>query len=110
MMLLGAVSIRLRMRMLRPAAQHLHQTISERKVAMALNDQKKRVVAAAAANATAADPNDALALLGDLKTVYRFKDVTQLSVLCREMRKWDEDGVSDPEASDYGEFILKVWE
>jgi hypothetical protein len=44
----------------------------------------------------------------DLKKVYRFRDVRQVSLLCREMRRWDEDGIPDPEASQFGEFVIKV--
>jgi hypothetical protein len=29
-------------------------------------------------------------------------------MLARVMRKWDEDGVADPDATAFGEFILKV--
>lgn len=46
--------------------------------------------------------------LAELKAVYRFKDVKQVSLLCRGMRQWDEDGVPDPAAADFGEFMLKV--
>jgi len=44
----------------------------------------------------------------DLKTVYRFKDTRQVEMLARAMRKWDEEGVPDPQAVAFGEFILKV--
>eukprot|EP00775_Hariotina_reticulata_P007054 gene7054-7268_t len=39
--------------------------------------------------------------------VYRFKDGRQVSLLCREMRRWDEDGIPDQEASKFGEFVIK---
>lgn len=47
-------------------------------------------------------------MLGELKGVYRYKDARQISLLCRDMRKWDEDGIPDPDACEYGEFVLKV--
>ncbi len=43
-----------------------------------------------------------------LKVVYRFKDKEQVELLARVMRVWDEDGVPDPSAIDFGEFIIKV--
>lgn len=49
-----------------------------------------------------------VSLMTDLKKVYRFKDVRQVSLLCREMRRWDEDGIPDQEASKFGEFVIKV--
>ncbi|KAI8474715.1 MAG: hypothetical protein J3K34DRAFT_518018 [Monoraphidium minutum] len=45
--------------------------------------------------------------LQDFKTVYRFRDYEQVEMLSRVMRKWDEDGVPDPEAVAFGEFIMK---
>eukprot|EP00878_Enallax_costatus_P043846 GHUV01051942.1.p1 GENE.GHUV01051942.1~~GHUV01051942.1.p1 ORF type:complete len:180 (+),score=56.23 GHUV01051942.1:655-1194(+) len=48
-----------------------------------------------------------VAAMGDLKGVFRYKDARQVSIMGRDMRRWDEDGVSDPDASDYGEFVLK---
>ena len=32
----------------------------------------------------------------------------QVEMLSRVMRKWDEDGVPDPESIAFGEFILRV--
>lgn len=32
----------------------------------------------------------------------------QASWVYREMRQWDEDGVPDPEAVEFGHFVLKV--
>jgi hypothetical protein len=49
-----------------------------------------------------------VARMGDLKAVYRWRDVRQISVVARGMRVWDEDGVPDPDAADFGEFVLKV--
>jgi hypothetical protein len=49
-----------------------------------------------------------VAQMGDLKAVYRWRDVRQISVVARGMRVWDEDGVPDADAADFGEFILKV--
>lgn len=86
------------MKSLRPASRQLHTAFNEYKLAAAMRDKKAVGVG-----------SSAVAKTGDLKKVYRFKDVTQLSVLCREMRKWDEDGVPDPETTEYGDFLLKVW-
>lgn len=47
-------------------------------------------------------------MMKDLKTVHRWKDVEQVSLVLREMRVWDEDGVPDPQAAEFGEFVLKV--
>lgn len=73
---------------------------------------KERKDAAAIGSVSAANARDAslsvFALMNDLKSVYRFKDVKQVSLLCRAMRKWDEDNVPDKEATEFGEFILKV--
>lgn len=108
MMLMGSACVRLRMRMLKPAAEHLRRAYTDRKAAVEMSDQQKKADAAAGKVGSAADNSTAVTLLGDLKGVYRFKDVTQLSVLCRAMRNWDEDGVPDPDAAEYGEFLLKV--
>lgn len=43
-----------------------------------------------------------------LREVYRFASTEQVEVLARVARKWDLDGVPDPEASELGEFIIKV--
>ncbi|GBF92718.1 hypothetical protein Rsub_05087, partial [Raphidocelis subcapitata] len=45
--------------------------------------------------------------LTELKGVYRFKDPAQVQMLFRVMRRWDEDGVPEPDATAFGEFILK---
>jgi hypothetical protein len=49
-----------------------------------------------------------VAQMGDLRAVHRWRDVRQVSVVARGMRVWDEDGVPDPDAADFGEFVLKV--
>ncbi len=38
----------------------------------------------------------------------RFSSTQEVEVMARVGRKWDEDGVPDPEASELGELILKV--
>jgi len=38
----------------------------------------------------------------------RFKDVEEVEVLARIMRKWDLDGEPVPEAAMVGEFVMKV--
>lgn len=43
-----------------------------------------------------------------LKDVYRFSSQQQVEFLCRVMRKWDLDGVPDPDSTAFGEFVLKV--
>lgn len=43
-----------------------------------------------------------------LRKVYRFRDVRQVLLSCRDMRKWDDEGVPDPEAVAFGVFVLKV--
>ncbi|KIY92722.1 hypothetical protein MNEG_15241, partial [Monoraphidium neglectum] len=50
---------------------------------------------------------DDSAAVKDLRAVYRFKDVAQVEMLSRVMRKWDEDGVPDQDAVAFGEFIVK---
>eukprot|EP00775_Hariotina_reticulata_P003514 gene3514-3784_t len=42
-----------------------------------------------------------------LKDVHRFKNAFEAEYLLRVMRKWDIDGVPDPETTAFGEFILK---
>jgi hypothetical protein len=49
-----------------------------------------------------------VAQMGDLRAVYRWRDVRQISVVARGMRVWDEDGVPDQDSADFGEFVLKV--
>lgn len=82
-------------------SRHLHAIFEQRKQ-LALAAGNGADVKARAAGASA------VTLMGDLKGVHRYKDVRQVSVLCRDMRKWDEDNVPDAEAAEYGEFILKV--
>jgi hypothetical protein len=43
----------------------------------------------------------------DYKSVYRFRDQTQAELLLRAMRAWDDDGVPDPGAAAFGDFIMK---
>ncbi len=43
-----------------------------------------------------------------LKDAYRFKDKEEVELLARVMRVWDEDGLPDPQAIAFGEFIIKV--
>lgn len=44
-----------------------------------------------------------------MKDAYRFGSKGHVELLCRVMRKWDDDDVPDPDALDFGEFIIKVW-
>ena len=98
--LLGAAAVHVRMGRVRKLSEHLHKLFIDRREE------------AAVGSVSAADARDAgssvVSLMGDLKAVYRFKAVRQVSLLCRAMRKWDEDGVPDKAASEFGEFILKV--
>ncbi len=43
-----------------------------------------------------------------LKKIHRFSSKQEVMLLSRAMRKFDEDGVMDPEAADLGELILKA--
>eukprot|EP00878_Enallax_costatus_P044133 GHUV01052382.1.p1 GENE.GHUV01052382.1~~GHUV01052382.1.p1 ORF type:complete len:112 (+),score=28.73 GHUV01052382.1:142-477(+) len=90
------------MRMLRPATLLLRNAFCN------TSSPRANVDVASALAAALPDSGPGARVAADLRKVYRFKDVTQLSVLCREMRKWDEDGVPDPAAVQYGEFVLKV--
>ena len=99
--LLGAVVAWIRLRKLRHITGQLRAAFHERKIeALATSTD--------ADNKARATGSSVVTLMGDLKSVYRFKDVRHVSMLSREMRKWDEDGIPDPEAVEYGEFILKV--
>jgi hypothetical protein len=50
----------------------------------------------------------AVSLTQEQKAVHRWKDVEQVSLILRDMRVWDEDGIPDPEAAEFGEFVLRV--
>ncbi len=99
--LFGAALVWLRMRLVRRLSAVLQKAMTERKqVAIAASsgaDEKARAAGASV-----------VTLMGDLKSVYRFKDARQVSILCRDMRRWDEDGIPDPDATEFGEFVLKV--
>jgi hypothetical protein len=49
-----------------------------------------------------------VAQMGDLRAAYRWRDVRQISVVAHDMRVWDEDGVHEQDAADFGEFVVKV--
>lgn len=46
--------------------------------------------------------------VAELRSVYKFRDAMQVSLVCRGMRRWDEDDIADPVATGFGEFVLKV--
>jgi hypothetical protein len=83
--------------------------LSRRKSAGALA-MRRRTEGAARASKGAPKGSTVVALQADLKAVHRWRDVRQVSLVLREMRVWDEDGVPDPEAAEFGEFVLKVGE
>eukprot|EP00879_Flechtneria_rotunda_P013062 GHRR01013642.1.p1 GENE.GHRR01013642.1~~GHRR01013642.1.p1 ORF type:complete len:1083 (+),score=308.01 GHRR01013642.1:2122-5370(+) len=90
----------LRIRYTRRLAKQMHIAFEDRK-ALAIassnaSDQQARAQGASV-----------VTLMGELKQVHRFKDVRQVSILCRDMRKWDLDGIPDPDSTEFGEFALK---
>ena len=98
---LGAAVAWIRMGRLRKITGQLRAAFHERK-------NEALSTSTDADNKARATGSSVVMLMGDLKSVYRFKDVRQVSMLSREMRKWDEDGIPDPDTVEYGEFILKV--
>jgi hypothetical protein len=98
---LGAACCWLRLHLMSHLSDILHGAFQERKDA-ALASSSSADASARAAGASV------VSQMGDLKMVHRFKDEKQVSILLREMRVWDEDGVPDPEAAEFGEFVLKV--
>jgi hypothetical protein len=72
----------------------------------AFHDRKDAATAAHGGDGGAT--SGAVSTMKDLKTVYRWKDVEQVSLVLREMRVWDEDGVPDLAAAEFGEFVIKV--
>jgi hypothetical protein len=98
---LGAACCWLRLHLMSHLSDILHVAFQERKDA-ALAASSSADASARAAGASV------VSQMGDLKMVHRFKDEKQVSILLREMRVWDEDGVPDPEAAEFGEFVLKV--
>lgn len=99
--LLGAACCWLRLHLLSHVSGILHGAFQQRKDA-ALAASSSADASARAAGASV------VSQMVDLKTVYRFKDEKQVSILLRDMRVWDEDGVPDPGAAEFGEFVLKV--
>jgi hypothetical protein len=89
------------------AGQSASGTMGRRKTAGALAVRRHTAGAARASNG-APKGTTVVALLADLKAVHRWRDVRQVSLVLREMRVWDEDGVPDPQAAEFGEFVLKV--
>lgn len=98
--LLGAAGVWLRMQRVRKLSAQLLTVFDDRKLELMGAD----VPGAGTKEAG----TSVVSMMGDLKSVYRFKDVRQVSLLCRCMRKWDEDGIPDAQAAEFGEFILKV--
>jgi hypothetical protein len=98
---LGAACCWLRLHLMTHLSDMLHGAFQERKAA-ALAASSSADARARAAGASV------VSQMADLKMVYRFRDEKQVSILLRDMRVWDEDGVPDPEAAEYGEFVLKV--
>lgn len=97
----GGAAMWLRLRYVRRLSRFLRGAFEHRKAA---------AIAASSAADTAARVagGSVVSLMADLRGVYRFRDVRQVSLLARDMRVWDEDGVPDPTAAEYGEFVLKV--
>uniref|UniRef100_A0A383VUJ6 PAS domain-containing protein n=1 Tax=Tetradesmus obliquus TaxID=3088 RepID=A0A383VUJ6_TETOB len=94
---LGIIACWLRMSLLRQLTATLRVSFHERK------DAAAAVLTGDATGTT----SGAVSMMKDLKTVHRWKDVEQVSLVLREMRVWDEDGVPDPQAAEFGEFVLK---
>lgn len=46
--------------------------------------------------------------LDHLKDIYHFNTPDEVEFLSRAMRKWDMDGVPDPDTTRFGEFIIRV--
>jgi hypothetical protein len=69
---------------------------------------ERKDAAIAAHGGDAGATSGAVSTMKDLKAVYRWKDVEQVSLVLREMRVWDEDGVPDLAAAEFGEFVIKV--
>jgi hypothetical protein len=97
---MGAFACWARMSSLRHLAAMLREAFHERKDA----------AIAARGGDQAGATSGAVSMMKDLKAVHRWKDVEQVSLVLREMRVWDEDGVPDPQAAEFGEFVLKVGE
>lgn len=81
--------------------------LNRRKIAGALS-LASRAAGAARASKGAPKGSTVVALMADMKAVHKWRDVRQVSLVLREMRVWDEDGVPDPQAAEFGEFVLKV--
>eukprot|EP00882_Tetradesmus_deserticola_P028131 GHRQ01031317.1.p1 GENE.GHRQ01031317.1~~GHRQ01031317.1.p1 ORF type:complete len:239 (+),score=34.33 GHRQ01031317.1:684-1400(+) len=94
----AAVACWLRMGLLRHTVSTLRMAFQER----------KHAAIAAHGEDAAGSSSGAASLMKDLKAVHRWKDVEQVSLVLREMRVWDEEGVPDPHAAEFGEFVLKV--
>lgn len=105
--LIGTLITWTRMRVVRRLSTKMHKEFQQRKQAVLADAASSNPNSVKAANYHM-DGESILAAMGDLKTVYRWRDVRQLSLICRDMRLWDEDGVADPEAAQFGEFVLKV--
>jgi hypothetical protein len=99
--LIGTACCWLRLHLLSHLSDKLHEAFKQRKDA-ALATSSSADASARAAGASV------VSQMVDLKTVYRFRDEKQVSLLLRDMRVWDEDGVPDPQAAEFGEFVLKV--
>lgn len=99
-LLLGACLMWLRMRRSHTITSRMHQAYRELIEDAVLPD----------ASAGPQDVSSAIAALtaAELRRIHKFKDVTQVSLVCRGMRQWDEDGIPLPGITGFGEFVIKV--
>jgi hypothetical protein len=98
---LGAAAAWARMRGLRRLTLKLRAAYEERREAAA-------TACSAADHQAREDGASLVSLMTNLRTVHRFRDVRQVSLACRAMRVWDEDGLPDAAATEYGEFVIKA--
>lgn len=104
---IGALITWARLAFTQRITKQLQQAFQQRKAAMSVTSSADEPCSTDQAG-VGAFGNSVVAQMGDLKAVYRWRDVRQISVVARGMRVWDEDGMPDPDAADFGEFILKV--
>ncbi|WIA20263.1 hypothetical protein OEZ85_006098 [Tetradesmus obliquus] len=103
---IGALITWARLAFTQRITKQLRQAFQQRKAAMSVTSSADEPYSTDQAG-VGAFGNSVVAQMGDLKAVYRWRDVRQISVVARGMRVWDEDGVPDPDAADFGEFVLK---
>lgn len=83
----GAAVCWLRMGLLRQLSAKLHRAF----------EQRKEVAS-----------SGSVSVMQGLNAVHRWRDAQQVSFILRDMRVWDEDGAPDPQAAEFGEFVIKV--